>query len=123
MKKKLIAILISSLLTTMPAFSNSSGLCGPTIDNEEDANANRLKERLEFENKWKVKSGLTLLKSTNLAEDFFDGIKQLFQHEGLDHNWFPVLGGIKDECTFIVKVNYLTLMRSPCEGVRTSVSG
>lgn len=44
----------------------------------------------------KLKSALTLLESVNMAEDFFTATQQLFQREGLDHNWLPVFENITD---------------------------
>lgn len=58
------------------------------VVNQTAAAIGQAKDSLEAD--LKLKSGLTLLESVNLAEDFFTATEQLFKLEGLDHNWLPV---------------------------------
>ncbi|MGW7678901.1 TcdA/TcdB pore-forming domain-containing protein [Shewanella sp. S23-S33] len=92
--------------TAMAQIRLSSGLSVSDIISPNDRVANlvvhqtaaaigQTKDSLEAD--LKLKSGLTLLESVNLAEDFFTATEKLFKLEGLDHNWFPVFENITDK--------------------------
>lgn len=92
--------------TAMAQIRLSSGLSVTDIISPNDRVANlvahqtaaaigQTKDSLEAD--LKLKSGLILLESVNLAEDFFTATEKLFKLQGLDHNWLPVFENITEQ--------------------------